>query len=51
MTRFQFVWWPRAWSLFWIGPPYPNHPGKSDHGCVYRWRVQVGPLEIRRWGP
>lgn len=42
---------PRAWSLFWLGPPYPNHPGKSDHGCVYRWRVQVGPLEIRRWGP
>jgi hypothetical protein len=49
MSRFQLVWWPRAWAL-WRGGPQPNRPGKPEHGRIYRWRIQIGPLEIRRFG-
>lgn len=40
--RLQLVWygWPHLWRLFIERPFYPG---------VYRWRVAVGPLDIRRW--
>ena len=42
--RFQFVWWwpLQDWSISW---------GRWLGGMrlIYRWSVQVGPLEIRRW--
>lgn len=44
MSRYQFVWWwpLREWCV---------SCGRYDHGLrlIYRWSVQIGPLEIRRW--
>lgn len=41
MSRFQFVWW---WSLAWGFERMAGNWAK-----VYRWRLWLGPLEIRRW--
>jgi hypothetical protein len=49
MKRFQFIWWgfgPRHWRLRMAGP-YPSC-GKA-YGSIYRWRLLIGPFEIRRW--
>ena len=45
----QLVWWGlRAWP--WRAAalgPYPER-GRAM-GTVYRWRILLGPLEVRRW--
>lgn len=43
--RLQFVWWwaPYRWRVWLKWVPYP-----AD-GSVYTWRIQFGPLEVRRW--
>jgi hypothetical protein len=46
----QLVWWWRVWPPFRNIGPYPPRDC-SNCGCVYRWRLRFGPLEIRRWGP
>ncbi len=50
--RYQLVWWgpPLRWRLPVLGSLGP-FPGRGEHvGCIYRWRVLLGWLEIRRWG-
>jgi hypothetical protein len=46
LGRYQFVLWRRWWwPLVRNIGPYPSS-GKN-RGALYRWRVLVGPLEIR----
>lgn len=45
----QFVWWWRQWWKLWprsVGPYPISGPHK---GVIYRWRIIIGPLEIRQW--
>jgi len=51
--RFQLVWWWKYKGFkallrlpFSVGP-YPQRGCYA--GSIYKWRVVVGPLEIRRW--
>lgn len=37
--RYQIVWWSGYRKIVWIGDQYPS----------FRWRLTVGPIEIRRW--
>ena len=59
LGKIQLVWW---WGMWWrIWPdwmgPWPYSPGvgriigsgRPFHGCIYRWRVRIWMLEIRRW--
>ena len=47
-ARFQFVWWwsPWDWGITWFRP-FPE--GGPNDGSIYKWCLQIGPLEIRRW--
>ena len=52
--RFQFVWWgwryackPPMFAFLGEWPEGPRDDGYA--GCVYEWRLVLGPLEIRRW--
>lgn len=47
-SRFLLVWhWPpSSWRLGSRGP-FPFRGGQR--GLVFRWRICLGPLEIRRW--
>ncbi len=47
--RIQFVWWwhPKRWRLQLRFLPYPETG--ANKGYLYKWRIQLGPLEIRRW--
>jgi len=42
--RYQLVWW--GWGYCWTIKPIRDVGG---HALIYRWRVIIGPLEIRRW--
>ncbi len=41
--RYQFVWWLRL--QFWFVRD------EKPLGFIYRWRLHIGPLEVRRWNP
>ena len=43
-NRYQFVWW---WSLADWSIGFGRWSGSMS--LIYRWSLQVGPLEIRRW--
>lgn len=44
----QFVWWGRiVWPVVYLLGPYPKDG--VNRGAIYRWRLVLGPLEIRRW--
>jgi hypothetical protein len=45
--KYQFVWW-KKWIGFKKLAPVPNY-GKFK-GKVYKWRLCLGFLEIRKWG-
>ena len=39
------IWWsPRDWRIDVRWLPYP-----SKENPVYKWRIQLGPVEVRRW--
>lgn len=42
--RFQFVWHlnPLGWRLWW-------GPWTGSMAYIYRWWLDLGPLQIRRW--
>jgi hypothetical protein len=41
--QYQLVWWGlRSWRFGIVVP-------KDSLRLVYRWRIRVGPLEIRKW--
>jgi hypothetical protein len=42
----QLVWWWDSWRVASYGP-YPNDG--PNRGCIFQWRYQLGPLELRRW--
>lgn len=39
----QLVWW--GGFRFWLIVPGEDDPLNK----IYRWRVRIGPLEVRRW--
>ena len=43
-ARFQFVWWGLRdeWHLAFDRP-------EGGLASIYRWRLFLGPLEVRRW--
>lgn len=41
--RAQIVWWPRRWRI-WL-----THDQNTALHAIYRWRLAIGPIEIRRW--
>ena len=43
MKRFQFVWYD------WRGPWFRMFIEKPFYKGIYRWRIALGPLDIRRW--
>jgi len=43
--RFLIVWW----GLTWQGWSWGFLEFDGAWGRVYRWWLQLGPLEIRRW--
>jgi hypothetical protein len=51
--RFMVIWWGRQRLFRWgfcrriKGAPYPGIPGQP--GIVYKWSLQLGPLEIREF--
>lgn len=45
--KYQWILWltPWVWNFgFWR-----LDPEKTDMALVFRWIVQIGPLEVRRW--
>ena len=44
-NRFDMLWfgWRRAW------PPFGFGRFTGGTALLYRWYVQVGPFEVRRW--
>lgn len=44
--RFQWVWW--GW-LSWRDWDVTLYRPGGGMARIYRWCVQVGPLELRRW--
>lgn len=45
--RFQFVWW--GGDGWWGSAPYPADG--PNRGRIYRWRLGLGPIEVRAWAP
>lgn len=39
------------WRVRWLGPFPSSAEDPSSVGHIYRWRLLVGPLEVRCWGP
>ena len=49
--RFQFVWWWRWHNLVrpWVRLVGPYPVDGPHRGAIYRWRVVLWTLEVRRW--
>jgi hypothetical protein len=47
MKRFQFCWYGWAQWPLWRRAFYQEFDGSLDK--IYRYRIAIGPLDIRRW--
>jgi hypothetical protein len=46
MKRFQWVWYGFGDMMWGFERPGREHGGLA---LIYRWRLYLGPLEVRRW--